>query len=505
MKNNRRWAVPLQAAVWMAASLSSIVILAGCASQAPTAKSSDGWRKDQVADAYVFGYPLVAQDLAREKATGGDGAKPGQSPINTLRHTTALPPVGASGRPSVDTLKSTAWLDVSSGPVLVSLPALPMLPDTPTAASLRTRYFDARAFDAWTNVIYSSADHEPEPAASAPKKRGAKGSHGVKASQQGTVLAFVPAGYSGTLPEGVNRIESPTRYVFLSIRTRVFGQRDVREARKWQTAMQIDAPSADKTSPATAGAAWPNVTAKTPTVVTGGDQPDALDATAFFTRLAKAMEDNPPSPKDPHAVSLLSELGVTAGAPVQFKPSDDALLSASLADARARINMLPSNAVSRNGWVWFSDGAGAYDTDYTLRAYLAAHVPYTGTKEGEIKPVARSDSDGHALNGANEYILHFAPDQLPPVRGFWTLTAYTKDGSLIDDKAPRLSLSDRDHLKKNKDGSVDIEVSANAPVKARAPNWLPTPDGEFQLMFRLYAPKPGATDGSWAPPAIERQ
>jgi hypothetical protein len=495
----------------MAIGLSSIALLggfAGCASQTPTVKSSDGWRKDQVADAYVFGYPLVAQDLAREKATGGDGSKPGQSPINTLRHTTALPPVGASGRPSVDTLMSTAWLDVSSGPVLVSLPALPLLPNTPTAASSRMRYFDARAFDAWTNVIYSSADREPEPAtpAGSSKKRGAKGARAVKSTApQGTVLAFVPAGYTGPLPDGVSRVESPTRYVFLSIRTRVFGQRDVRDARKWQTAMQIEAPSADKTSPATAGAAWPNVTAKTPSIGTGGDQPDSLDATAFFTRLAKAMEDNPPSPKDPHAVTLLGELGVTAGAPVQFKPTDDALLASGIADGRARINMLPSNAVSRNGWVWFSEGAGAYDTDYTLRAYLAAHSPNLGTKEGEIKPVAHSDSDGHALNGANEYIMHFAPDQLPPVRGFWTLTAYTKDGALIDDKSPRLSLSDRDHLKKNKDGSVDIEVSASAPVKARAPNWLPTPDGEFQLMLRLYAPKAGATDGSWAPPAIERQ
>ena len=66
MKNNRRWAVPLQAALWAAVSLSSIAILAGCAtSQAPAVKSGDGWRKDQVADAYVFGYPLVVQDIAR--------------------------------------------------------------------------------------------------------------------------------------------------------------------------------------------------------------------------------------------------------------------------------------------------------------------------------------------------------------------------------------------------------------------------------------------------------
>jgi hypothetical protein len=506
MKNNRRWAVPLYAALWMAAGLSSLAILGGCATQAPVATSGDGWRKDQVADAYVFGYPLVVSDIAREKATGGDGSRPGQAPVNTLRHTTALPPVGAAGRPSVDTLESTAWLDVSSGPVLVSLPGLSSVQSTPSGA-LRGRYYDARAFDAWTNVIFSSIGQAPDHPAPVPgKKQNAKAARAARAAaEQANVLAFVPAGYTGSLPDGVTRVETPTRYVWLSIRVRVNGQRDVREARKLQTAMRIEAPSADKTSAATAGSAWPNVTANTPTVVSGGDQADSLDATAFFTRLAKALQDNPPAPADPHAVSLLADLGVKAGEPVQFRPTDAALLASGLSDGRVRVDTVPSNALSRNGWVWFGDGVGNYDTDYTLRAFLARRQPGTGTKEGEVKPVAFSDSDGHALNGANEYVLHFAPNQLPPVRGFWTLTAYTKDGALIDDKAPRLSLSDRDRLKKNRDGSIDVSVSAASPAKARASNWLPAPDGDFQLMLRLYAPKPEAATGAWAPPAIERQ
>ncbi|SAL19438.1 putative lipoprotein [Caballeronia sordidicola] len=508
MKNNRRWAVPLfplHGARWMVAGLCSLAILGGCATQAPVAASGDGWRKDQIADAYVFGYPLVASDLAREKATGGDASKPGQAPVNTLRHVTALPPVGAAGRPSVDTLESTAWLDVSSGPVLVSLPALPSM-QSAGSGQLRGRYFDARAFDAWTNVIYSSVDATSDtsvPPAARPHGKAARAARA--AAERTSELVFVPKGYTGALPEGVTRVETPTRYVWLSIRVRVNGQRDVREARKLQTAMRIDAPPADKTSPATAGSAWPNVTANTPSVVPSGDKADLLDATAFFSRLAKAMEDNPPAPDDPHAVSLLAQLGVKAGEPVQFRASDSALLAAGLADGRARVDTVPSNALSRNGWVWFGDAVGHYDTDYTLRAFLTKRQPGTGTKDGEVKPVAVSDSDDHTLNGANTYVLHFAPNQLPPVRGFWTLTAYTADGALIDDKALRLSLSDRDRLKKNRDGSTDVIVSASSPGKARASNWLPAPDGDFQLMLRLYAPKPEATSGAWAPPAIVRQ
>jgi hypothetical protein len=491
----------------MAAGLSSVALLGACATQAPVVSSGDGWRKDQVADAYVFGYPLVVTDIARQKATGGDGAGPGQAQVNTLRHTTALPPVGAAGRPSVDTLESTAWLDVSSGPVLVSLPGVLSVQSTPSG-TLRGRYIDARAFDAWTNVIYSSIEQTPDrltQAAIANKHSGKTTRAARAAAEQANVLAFVPAGYTGALPEGARRVETPTRYVWLSVRVRVNGQRDVRDARKLQTSMQIEAPSADKTSPVTAGSAWPNVTANTPTVVSGGDQADSLDATAFFSRLAKALADNPPVPADPHAVKLLADLGVKAGEPVQFRGADAALLASGLADGRTRVDTVPSNALSRNGWVWFGDAVGNYDTDYTLRAFLAKRQPGTGTKEGEVKPVAISDSDGHALNGANNYVLHFAPNQLPPVRGFWTLTAYTKDGALIDDKALRLSLSDRDRLKKNRDGSVDVSVSAASPGKAHASNWLPAPDGDFQLMMRLYAPRPEAMSGAWAPPPIVRQ
>jgi hypothetical protein len=47
-----------------------------------------------------------------------------------------------------------------------------------------------------------------------------------------------------------------------------------------------------------------------------------------------------------------------------------------------------------------------------------------------------------------------------------------------------------------------VTVSA---AKVRAANWLPAPRTDIQLVLRLYAPKPQATDGSWQPPAVVRQ
>ncbi len=59
-------------------------------------------------------------------------------------------------------------------------------------------------------------------------------------------------------------------------------------------------------------------------------------------------------------------------------------------------------------------------------------------------------------------------------------------------------------LTTNRDGSFDVIVSSSARQGAVS-NWLPAPRGDFQLVMRLYAPKPQATDGSWQPPAVVRQ
>jgi hypothetical protein len=490
MNNKRRWTFPLNAALWMGVSLTGMAVLAGCAADKPheaEVKANGGWVKNQVADAYTFGFPLVASDIARERATGAAG-QPGRAPINTFRHAAALPPVGAAGWPSLDTLDSTAWLDVSADPVIVSLPAAP-----------RGRYLDARAFDAWTNALYSSADTTPYP--------------------KMQLIAFVPAGWTGTLPANATRVVTRTRYVWLSVRIRVNGAHDLREVRKLQTAMRIDPLTPPKNSVAdptpTVTGAWPGTGgAQTPAVpplpaapvsATPGAQAESLDANAYFSRLARALDDNPPATDDTPAMNRLADLGVKPGEPVEFKKTDAPLLTSGLADGRARLSTPPSNAITKNGWTWFGDGVGVYGTDYILRAYLARRQQATTTKEGEVKPVARVDSDGHPLSGANDYVLHFEPNQLPPVRGFWSLTAYSKDGVIVDEKRVRLSLTDRDRLRKNRDGSIDVFVSAEKPSRSHVSNWLPAPNGEFQLTMRLYAPKPNATDGSWSPPAVTRQ
>ena len=66
--------------------------------------------------------------------------------------------------------------------------------------------------------------------------------------------------------------------------------------------------------------------------------------------------------------------------------------------------------------------------------------------------------------------------------------------------------SQRNKLKANADGSVDIHVQHDSPGKDKEQNWLPAPAGEFVLMMRLYWPKDAASilDGTWKPPEVKQ-
>jgi hypothetical protein len=473
MIKNRRELTSLHLAC---ASLAAFALLAGCSSTPTAQPKQTGWIQDEVADSYVFGYPLVLMGVARDAAVGN---APGQAPVNTLRHAQALPPAGAINRPTpgVDTLNSTAWLDLASQPVILSLP------------DSRNRYIDARALDMWGNVVWSSADTQT----------GARVT-GLKAQ----TVAFVQTGWQGDLPKNAKRVDVPGRYVWLDVRVQSNGPRDLAAVRKLQRAMRL-APldvyngDADPTeTTARSYGASDQVAAGTPV-----SQVAALDAKGFFERLAKLLPDNPPAPADPHALSILADLGVKPDQPVALPSGASDALVAGVADGRSRVQSAPTNVFSANGWNWFGDGVGNYGPDYSLRAYAAYTQPGIGTKDDEVRATGTLDSDGLPLSGANRYTIHFAPGQLPPARAFWSITAYTNDGKLDEDSTPaRATINDRAGLRRNRDGSVDITLST---VRRKAANWVQVPRGAFELVMRLYAPKPEAGDGTWQPPRIVRQ
>ena len=158
-----------------------------------------------------------------------------------------------------------------------------------------------------------------------------------------------------------------------------------------------------------------------------------------------------------------------------------------------------------NGWI-VSTGSGHYGTDYLQRA-LVAYIGVGGNLPADaFYPIARVDGDGKLLNSANRYVMHFTKADIPPInpQGFWSITIYDKEYFLAPNAINRYSLSSRDKFQQNPDGSMDLYIQKGSPGADKQANWLPTPDGEFILMMRLYWPKDEALNGAWVPPPARR-
>jgi hypothetical protein len=79
------------------------------------------------------------------------------------------------------------------------------------------------------------------------------------------------------------------------------------------------------------------------------------------------------------------------------------------------------------------------------------------------------------------------------------------EGFQVANPLNRFAIGDRDTLKYNPDGSLDVYVQNESPGPDKEANWLPAPkSGQLGLTMRLYAPKPQALDGRWNPPAVQR-
>ncbi len=136
--------------------------------------------------------------------------------------------------------------------------------------------------------------------------------------------------------------------------------------------------------------------------------------------------------------------------------------------------------------------AGAW---HQIASNFATYTPAkAGT--GQFSMTTYRDADGHSLIGSNLYRLRVPADV--PVKQFWQIPVYeVATRALIATDQGRSSLSDRDELRLNSDGSVDLYFGPEAP-EGFEQNWIKTKPGEgwFSLL-RLYAPEQPILDKTW--------
>nr|MBK7068976.1 DUF1214 domain-containing protein [Deltaproteobacteria bacterium] len=129
------------------------------------------------------------------------------------------------------------------------------------------------------------------------------------------------------------------------------------------------------------------------------------------------------------------------------------------------------------GWLTPPSVLGRYGTNYEVRGAVAMVGLGANLPVDAMYPNARVDSRGDALDGSHRYRIHFAVGALPPVNAFWSVTAYGAEEALLDTGTGRYAVGDRDALRPNADGSLDLWVQATPPMEKRAPTGCPCARG----------------------------
>lgn len=413
-------------------------------------------------DAYIFGFPLVLMDVTRAAAAA-------TTPANRFQHAAALPTPARRDvvRLNLDTLYSSAWLDLRAEPMVLQVPAMD------------GRYWLMQVLDAWTNTVHNPSSVRPQAKSGAP-----------------CTYAIVGPNWSGTLPDDVIPLPVPTPTVWLLGRIQVNGTEDLPAVHALQQQLQLvplsdwterrpvptvpPAPQADSTPPA--------------------KQVAEMDARTFFDRLCAVLAINPPAPDDAPAMKRLATIGITPGGSVVGL--SDAELSAAVDTARQQIPVyLDPKSMNENDWT-FDPSIGTYGTNYLQRAAIAWKGLGANLPQDAIYPTLFATAGANGSTG--RFRLHFPADQTPPVDAFWSLTAYDADNYLMANPAGIYAIGHQVPVVPNPDGSIDLAVQQADPGPEVPPgNWLPIPEsGQFSLTLRLYAPKAEAIQGRWQPPPL---
>jgi hypothetical protein len=420
----------------------------------------------------VYGLPLILMDLTRQVRTNAVEPGPYLAPVNQFAQNSEYHDASYKlvVRSNVDSLYTMAWLDLREEPVVLSVP------DT------HGRFYLFQMLDMWTDVFASPGTRTT--------------------GSDAASFAIVGPDWNGTLPATLREIRAPTNDVWLIAPTQTNGPADYAAVHAIQKQYRL-APLSSLGRPYSPprGVLDQTVDMQTPPV----QQVAKLGGIAFLSRLALLMTSNRPRPDDAPMLARLARIGFVPGQPFvarELSAAAKARVEGAVTAALARLMAPGVNAHLVNGWSIPPAILGNFGTNYAVRAQVALVGLAANLPADTIYPTAYVDAEGEGLSGAKRYLLHFEKDKLPPANAFWSVTMYTPDSFFVPNAIDRYALSSWMPLKFEADGSLDLYLQKDPPSAARQQNWLPAPEGPFNVTMRLYWPKPEALDGRWVPPGI---
>lgn len=410
------------------------------------------------AKAYIYGYPLL--EYERVRATADE--------LNTIYSLTSFAnpdvepiwrAIGGGKRPNVDTFYSVGELDLTDGPVVLSVP------------DMGTRYFSFQLTDPYTNV---SGYIGSRTTGYGPGKYAITWTGGPHADVPGATVIEVP--YASML---------------------MLGRTLAGNIADQQTAIAL----MKQYTLTPTGATSPN----------NAIVPASSSSIDILNAMSEAMEQNPPPAEHAPELATLATIGVGPG--LQVADAHLGALSTLAVDVavKATAALLPSlaqltqlvSAVQHRGWTIPNPNIGNYGTDYLLRAGVTEVGLLANTPDEAMYEPGLLGSYLLPLNGFSKYTLHFDAGEAPPADAFWSVTVYDAQGYLVQNPERRYSVSSSrpEELVYQPDGSIDIVFARNDPHLSGT-NWLATPPGGFSAYLRIYVPEQSALDLAWLPPTI---
>jgi hypothetical protein len=369
--------------------------------------------------------------------------------------------------------------------------------DGPTVVEIPPGCGPGTVNDAWFRFVVDMGAPGPD--------RGAGGSY-----------LIVPPGFDGEVPDGYFVAESPSYVNWLILRGFLVDGRPDVASTMFREGLRVHPLSA-------AGAPPPmefvSLSTRSINTIHANDF-------EFYEELARVIEREPVAVIDPETRGLLAAIGIEKDKP--FAP--DERMRAILEDAAAVGNATARAIDFRNRdpeatiyddrrWItgfvggdyrWLRDeGRGGRHLDArTLFFYLATvNTPAMALEmvgAGSQYAGAMVDADGRALDGATPYRLRLPADV--PAKDFWSIVVYdpqTRSELQTGQPFPSRN-SERDRLRVNDDGSVDIFFGPEPP-DGYEDNWIQTVPGKgWFVLLRLYGPLEAWFDQSWRPGDIER-
>lgn len=427
--------------------------------------------------AFIYGFPYVYNALTRYKWTNvaQDTKHVAYAPVSKFWHASEVTDASwrEGGCPNNDTAYSLAWVDLSQGPVILTIPAIPS-----------DRYWTMELVD-FASDNFAYVGHR----------------QGTPAGHYG----LVGPNWEGVLPEGVTRIEPdcPTPWLLIAGRTVVNGVEDLPAVHAIQAGYKL-----------TPLSYWGKPEAEIPdrrdvykpaAAALGADDPLG----AWKTLNAMLAENPPPAH---HAILLkqFADIGIGPGLDVEQQPQvvKDALQRAAAKGMLLLRQQFMSGiwATIVNGWRYPPFDEGRLGDKFLMRAADQSLAGICANDPVEaVYLVNLTDDQDEPLTGAHKYELTFPKGMTPPVDAFWSLTVYGTDYNLVPNAINRYSIGDRTPgVQKNADGSTTFYFQAEAPGADKESNWLPTgAEGWFPIL-RMYMPHPDVVAAKWECPPLKR-